>query len=185
MEVIIEDNGTKIKITSGLEVKNVIKSQIREIEVIKTNIIKIDIGRDALENVFINFPDVTSPLKPSPESLRDLLLSFLESAGGSDAKESRQLEQTEVLNALKATSLSLQVLVGNIDNKTMFQPLIIDRSGANVVYKGYAPVGTATDSALWAIEKVSSLKNVETHLWADGDMKFDNVWNNRETLIYK
>lgn len=185
MAVIIEDNGTKIKITSGTDVTNVIKSQIKGIEVIKTNIIKIDIGKDALENVFFSFADVSSPVKPSPESLRDLLLSYLESTGGSDAKESRQLEQTDVLNAIKATSQNLQTLVNSIDSKTVYQPLIIDKSGANVVYRGYAPAGTATGSALWAIEKVTSAKGIETHLWADGDMKFDNVWNNRETLIYK
>lgn len=184
MDVTIEDNGTKIKITSGTEVKNIIKSQIREIEVIKINIIKIDIGKDALENVFINFADVTSPVKPDPESLRDTLLSFLETSGGVSAKESRQVEQIDILNSLKTTSQNLQGLINEIDNKTPFQPLVIDKSGANVVYKGYAPIGTATGAPLWAIEKIRSSRGIETHFWADGNMMFDNIWDNRETLIY-
>lgn len=184
MTVTIEDNGTKIKITSDGEVRNIIKTQIREIEVIKTNIIKIDIGRDALENVFINFADVTSPTKPDPESLRDALLAFLETGIGTGAKESHQLEEIDILNTLKTTTLSLQNLTSDLDNKAFFQPLIIDKSGANVIYNGYAPVGTPVGSPLWAIEKVTSSKGVETHLWADGDKKFDNVWSNRETLTY-
>jgi hypothetical protein len=183
MATTIEDNGTKIKITSNGEVRNVIKSQIRDIGVIKTNIITIDIGAGALENIFIPFADVTAPSKPDPESLRDAILAFLETGGL--AKEARQIEENGLLNDLKTAATNLQNVVSSIDSKNFYQPLMIDKSGANVVYRGYASVGTPTKSPLWAIEKVTSAKSIETHTWADGDMKFDNVWDNRETLIYK
>jgi hypothetical protein len=185
MAVTIEDNGTKIKITSGTEVKNVIKSQIREIEVIKTNIIKIDIGRGALENVFIAFADVTVPVKPDPESLRDALLVFLETSGGSLAKEEKQSQEVGLLTDLKTTVLTLQGLITSLDNKAFLQPSLVDNSGAGVVYKGYSAVGTLTTSPLWAIEKVRSQSGLETHTWADGNKNFDNIWNNRESLTYQ
>lgn len=185
MAVTIEDNGTKIKITSGTEVRNIMKSQIREIEVIKTDIIKIDIGKGALENIFIAFTDVTVPAKPDPKTLRDAILAFLESTGGTGAKEAKQTEEIELLTGLKTSVLTLQGLVTSIDNKAFYQPLLVDNSGAGVVYKGYATIGTLTSAASWAIEKISSSKGLETHAWADGDRNFDNIWEKRETLTYK
>lgn len=184
MAVTIEDNGAKIRITSGTEVRNVMKSHIREIEVIKTNIIKIDIGRGALENIFIVFADVSAPLKPDPESLRDALLVFLESSGGSLAKEDKQVQEISLTTELKNTTILLQGLITSLDSKTFYQPLLVDNSGAGVVYKGYAGIGTVTSEALWAIEKIRTQGGLETHTWADGNKNFDNVWNNRESLTY-
>lgn len=184
MAVTIEDNGTKIKITSEAEARSIIKARIREIEVIKTNILKIDLGRGALENIFIPFAEVSSPLKENPEALRDTLLGFLENSGGSGAKESKQDQQIELLNNLKSSILTTQELVASIDNKNFFQPLLVDNN-AGVIYRGYAAIGTETKAALWAIERISSHKGLETHSWADGNRNFDNVWDDREKLIYK
>jgi hypothetical protein len=184
MATTIEDNGTKIKITTDTEVRNVIKSRIKEIDVIKTNIIMIDIGVGALENIFIPYADVTAPAKPDPASLRDAILAFLET-GGIEAKEAKQTEEINLIGDLKATVQSLQNALASIDSKEFFKPLIVDKSGANVVYNGYAIPGTLTNAGAWAIEKVTSSKGIELHTWADGDMKFDNVWDNREKLIYK
>lgn len=184
MAVTIEDNGTRIKITDGIDVRNVIKTQIRGIEVIKSNIIMIDIGDGVLENIFIPYADVTVPVKPDPASLRDAILAFLDT-GGIEAKEAKQIQEISLLTDLKATIVSLQTLVTSIDGKSYYKPIIVDKSGANVVYNGYAVPGTLSSAALWAIEKVTSSKGIELHTWADGDMKFDNIWNNRESLTYK
>lgn len=185
MATTIEDNGTKIKITSGTEVRNIMKTHIREVEVIKTDIIKIDIGGGALENVFISFSDVAVPSKPDAEALRDAILAFLEISGGNGAKESKQIEEIETLNGLKASVIVLQGIVNSIDSKAFYQPLLVDSSGAGVVYKGYALIGTLTSAPLWAIEKIRSLRGLETHTWAEGNKNFDKVWDNRESLTYK
>jgi len=184
MAISIEDNGTKIKITNGTEVRNIMKSQVREIEVIKTNIIKIDIGQGALDNIFIAFADVTVPLKPDPDALRDAILAFMETSGGSGAKEEKQTQEIELLNSLKASMLTLQGAITNIDSKTFYQPLLVDNN-AGVIYRGYAEIGTDPKVALWAIERISSSKGLETHKWADGNKNFDNIWDKREELIYK
>ncbi|MDP3558106.1 MAG: hypothetical protein Q8T03_12105 [Bacteroidota bacterium] len=183
MAVTIEDNGTRIKITDESDVRNVIKSQIRGIEVIKTNIIMIDIGDGVLENIFIQYADVISPAKPDPASLRDAILAFLDT-GGIEAKEAKQVQEISLLSDLKASILNLQTLITSIDGKSFYKPLITDKSGANVVYNGYAQPGTLKTAPLWSIEKITSSKGIELHTWADGDMNFDNIWNNRETLVY-
>jgi len=184
MAISIEDNGTKIKITNGTEVRNIMKSQVREIEVIKTNIIKIDIGQGALDNIFIPFADVTVPLKSDPETLRDTILTFLESVGGNGAKEANQVQEIELLSGLKNSIQTLQGLITSIDNKSFYQPLLVDNN-AGVIYRGYAAIGADPKAAVWAIERISSSKGLQTHKWADGDRNFDNIWDKREELIYK
>ena len=44
----ITNNGASLKIKNGTLVRNIMKNQILEIAVVKTNIIKIDIGKGAL-----------------------------------------------------------------------------------------------------------------------------------------
>ncbi|MBL7932315.1 MAG: hypothetical protein JNL60_10450, partial [Bacteroidia bacterium] len=67
----ITDNGASLKLTIGTQIRNITKSQIIEVSVIKTNIIKIDIGQGALHNIFIPYTDVTSPVTANAAALRD------------------------------------------------------------------------------------------------------------------
>lgn len=54
-----------------------------------------------------------------------------------------------------------------------------------VEYIGFAKPGTSTSSASWQIKKmVYSGTNVISILFADGDLNFDNVWDNRASLSY-
>ena len=48
MSVQITNNGASLKIVDGTDTRNIMKNQILEIAVIKTNIVKIDIGKGAL-----------------------------------------------------------------------------------------------------------------------------------------
>jgi hypothetical protein len=49
-------------------------------------------------------------------------------------------------------------------------------------YIGLAKPGTATSSAGWQIKKLTySGTDVVSILFADGDTKFDNIWDNRST----
>lgn len=61
--------------------------------------------------------------------------------------------------------------------------LILDSSATPVLYVGQALPGTATTSATWSIKKIDTSSGVIIK-WADGDTNFDNVWNNRASLIY-
>lgn len=61
---------------------------------------------------------------------------------------------------------------------------IIDSVGGGVTYYGYAPLGTKITDPSWKIKKVVVVVGLTTTLYADGDMKYDNVWNDRTSLSY-
>lgn len=56
----------------------------------------------------------------------------------------------------------------------------------NPEYIGEADPGTAVTSAGWRIKKITydSNQNPTDVKWADGDTKFDNIWNDRATYTY-
>ena len=178
MEII--NDGAAIKIINGTQSRDVLKYQIKVVEVIKTNIIKIDIGAGALGNIFVPYAAVTNPNTASPDALKDAILAMLPSSStgaAGMATEAKQDTANILLNQMKSTLLDL---------KTQAQvPSMIDDTGANLVYKGYAAVGTLENQPLWAIERVRIENGVEVHAWADGDRNFDNVWIDREAATYK
>lgn len=58
-------------------------------------------------------------------------------------------------------------------------------SGNNVEFVGKAEPGSATSAAVWQIMKLTySGNNVTDVEWADGNLNFDNVWDNRAGLSY-
>lgn len=187
MPTTIEDNGASLKISDGTLTRNVTKSQIIEVTVIKTNIIKIDIGQGALHNIFIPYIDVTNPVTANAGALRDRINDFLAPAIGSSvgsATEAKQIEQIDVLNTINSSVTTIKNLVTTIDNKIFYEPLLIDDSGVGLIYKGYAIPGTLQNAAQWAIQRIRREGDVEVYTWADGDKNFDNSWIDRETLTY-
>lgn len=61
--------------------------------------------------------------------------------------------------------------------------LQVDTVG-NTNYLGYATAGSVTSGAVWAIKRVVETGNNVVITWADGTKDFDNVWDNRTSLIY-
>ncbi len=185
MATTIVDNGASLKITIGTQERNIIKAQIIEISVIKTNIVKIDIGLGVLHNVFVQHSEVTAPLTPSPEALRDTINAMLTPpVTAVTASEQRQIEQIDILNAMKNQLQTIQALVTTLDTKIFFEPLIVDDSGANVLYNGYAVVGTSQESPTWAIERIQKKDGMDVTTWANGSKSLTNSWLDRESLSY-
>lgn len=62
----------------------------------------------------------------------------------------------------------------------------VGRTDGQPVFVGYAPPGKLTSDAVWKIMKLTYDGNSQltSRLWADGDTKFDNVWDNRLVLTY-
>lgn len=58
------------------------------------------------------------------------------------------------------------------------------RTSGSAIYIGEAEPGTATSASAWRIQKVQTSGNNVDALWADGNTRFDNVWDNRESLNY-
>lgn len=59
-----------------------------------------------------------------------------------------------------------------------------DDASATVSYYGWASPGIATSTAAWRIMKKTVAGTVTSYTWADGDLNFDNIWNNRASLSY-
>ena len=68
---------------------------------------------------------------------------------------------------------------GNFNDKL----LQVDSEGSTT-YLGYADPGTATSSALWAIKRIVETGKDVSITWADGDNSFNNIWDDRLTLVY-
>jgi hypothetical protein len=193
MAITIENTGASLKITNGTEVRHITKSQILEVAVIKTTIIKLDIGKTALQNVFISYGDVTIPSTANPAALRDTIANMLtpETGASGGATETKQDTQITKLTDLNTAIASLNTLMTSLDNrmnsmdsKLFFEPRRIDDSGVGTIYKGYSNPGVAEGVAQWAIQRIENVGEVDVYSWADGNKNFDNRWTDRETLAY-
>lgn len=61
-----------------------------------------------------------------------------------------------------------------------------DTTTANVTYIGKAVLtgsAIATSSAVWQVQKVDETTGTVV-TWADGNNKYDNIWDNRASLTY-
>jgi hypothetical protein len=61
---------------------------------------------------------------------------------------------------------------------------IVDEYDSNTTYVGYAGFGASKADAVWQIKKVLRNGTVTEILWADGNDRYDNIWNNRTALTY-
>lgn len=59
----------------------------------------------------------------------------------------------------------------------------VDSGDSNIEYVGEALPGTLTSASEWRILRVDSTSGTVT-AYADGDIQFDNIWDNRESLSY-
>ena len=100
------------------------------------------------------------------------------------ATEAKQTEEINEIKTLQAVVGNLQAKVNSIEDKTPYQPKLVDESNANVVYNGFALPGSAVDAPVWAVQKVTKTNGVYSYQWAGGNKDFDKVWNNRKVLIY-
>lgn len=180
----IVNNGASLKITADGAPRFIMKAQIREVEIVHDSIIKIDIGQGALNNVFLDQATVDVPTSTSVDDLRDQIMAMLQSSVAGLATEQHQIEQIGQVNNLSQMVKDVQSKIGSVDSKLLPEPLLIDESNPNVVYKGYAAPGVKTSDAVWAIEKITFKKGVLSNQWAAGNKNFDKVWDGRVALIF-
>lgn len=58
-----------------------------------------------------------------------------------------------------------------------------DAGDSNIQYVGKAGLGSATGDAVWQIKRIDSTSGTVI-TFADSDDKYDNIWDNRESLTY-
>lgn len=181
----IENNNNNLKITVDGNARFIMKSQISEVEIAYGNIIKIDIGKGALNNVFVDQADVTLPVSTDVTDLRDKILAMLQPVVGSgNATEIKQTEQLQELQLVKTAVTDIKDKISSVNDKLFFEPRISDETNANTIYRGYALTGISGEVAGWAIQKITNTRGVLTYQWAGGTKDFDKVWNNRKNFIY-
>ncbi len=180
----ILNNGATLKITISGVTKLLAKNQIKEITLVKTNIVKIDIGA-GIGNLFITYADVTVPAVATPDDLvaeiNTMLAAAAVAGGATELKQDTTITQ---LNAIKTDIASMKTKLDNLDNKLFFDALLIDESALNAIYRGFALPGASTSTAVWAIERTTQVGEVTIKKWAGGSRNFAFIWDNREALTY-
>jgi hypothetical protein len=181
----IINNGASLKINQDGNIRMILKNQIAVVEVLHDTIIRIDIGKGALNNVFIDQADVKNIVTISPEELRDKIMDMLQvpTANGL-ATEAKQTEQTTELQNVKNALSDMKEKIAALNEKLFFEPRISDETNANIIYRGFAFTSVTNDVPAWAIQKITQTRGTLTYQWAGGNKNFDKVWNNRKTLIY-
>lgn len=60
----------------------------------------------------------------------------------------------------------------------------IDEYDSTTTYIGKAKIGADGGDAVWQIRKIFVNGTVTQVLWADGDNRYNNIWDNRTILSY-
>lgn len=60
----------------------------------------------------------------------------------------------------------------------------VDDSVSGTTYIGMATPGSSTSAAVWRIFRIVETAGDTDMTWADGNILFDNIWDNRTGLSY-
>ena len=183
-EILIENNGASIKITDGGVARFVLKSQIREVEIVRDTIIKMDIGQGALNNIFVDQALVTTPVSTGVEDLRDQIIAMFQNSFYGVATEANQKKEIDIVSGFAASLKEMSAKVNSLEDKIFYEPSLVDESNPNAVYNGFAAPGAKSSDAVWAVQKVTKVKGVFVYQWAAGTKTFDKIWDGRRTLVY-
>jgi hypothetical protein len=61
---------------------------------------------------------------------------------------------------------------------------LVDEVSGNLTYIGIAKLGTPDASTGWQILRIQKTGSVTTLQYADGNARYDNIWNDRASLTY-
>lgn len=181
----ISNEGASLSITVNGSSALLSKLHIREISVVGHNTLKIDVGRGPLQNIYIPFADITVPAAGSAVEIRDILNGYLSASINGGATEAKQQEILNEMALMKQSLIEIKNAIaaaGGGGGLTI--PLLIDETVPGEAYKGFAVSGTDPSQPDWAIQKTTYDKGVTHVYWADGNMNFDNIWDDRYNLTY-
>lgn len=187
MAIEILNDGASLRIVNKGSVILVNKLQIKSIETIRTDTVRLDIGDGALKNIYIKFTEVTIPAGLTDAGqLRDAINTMLKT--NSDGLATAELQQTgnTTLNSILTVLGEIKVILSNLKCGGNCQEMRIDESDPLSIYYGFAVAGSATGQAVWSIRRESRKKENDIVIveWADGNELFDNVWEQRIDLAY-
>lgn len=183
LPVRIINDGAVIRIEKGTKTLLVTKEQVKTIDIVHENIVRIDIGEGPLKNIFVNFHEVGSPLLNSANELRDLIKGWLlsDNYNGGDATEATQLS---ILNKLGDLALILQTIRQHEEDFTKSEPSRIDESNPYMIYRGWHRVLGVPETEEWAIERIRREGDEIIREWAFGTRRQIYKWTDRLTFSY-
>ena len=187
MAIEILNDGATLRIVNKGSVILVNKLQIKSIETIRTDTVRLDIGDGALKNIYIKFADVSTPAGLTDAGqLRDAINAMLKTNG--DGLATAELQQTgnATLNSILTVLGEIKVILSNLKCGGNCQEMRIDESNPLSIYYGFAVAGSATGQAVWSIRRETKTKENDIVIveWADGNELFDNIWDERRNLAY-
>ena len=182
----IIDDGASIKIVTNGVPKFVLKTNVVTVETLFNGKIKIDIGKDPLHNVYVDQATVDNPVSVNPDDLRDKIEAMLEpvSMAGTTATAANQLIQTAELQNIKTSMVNVNNALNVMNDNMVLEPKLVDETEGRVIYKGYAVPGTAGNTAVWAIQRVTNDDGNLSYHWALGTKNFDKRWDLRREYQY-
>jgi len=71
-----------------------------------------------------------------------------------------------------------------ITSLSPIKTLAVDEISSALTYLGFAKPGTGTDEAKWQIRRITKTGTVTVFEFADGNDRYDNVWDDRTSLTY-
>ena len=171
----IYDTGACLKLIIKENISLINKGQVRTIDIVRGDTIRIDIGQGALKNVYIRPNDMDYPLGvKSVSEFRDYIGGLMVQLTG-DGSNLMAL-QVKLLDAINRSWL------GNLLANSL--PSREDESQPSVVYRGFAMPGANPGDSVWAIVRITRTNNQVLYDWADGNENYDNIWDNRYELVY-
>jgi hypothetical protein len=185
----IFDDGACIRIQRLGDQNNIVKvlmlskEQVKTIDVIKDNIVRIDIGEGPLNNIFINFLEVTFPVLSSADELRNEINAMLKSDiyDGDNLSEVTQRNILTKLEEIAALMQSNNVAEANLSNG---EPSRIDESNPYMIYKGWHKLFGDEQANEWAIQRVRRENDQIIYEWAFGTQKQIYKWWDRASFAY-
>jgi hypothetical protein len=203
---IINDNSCIRVINDGTPLL-INKAQIKTIDTVKNELVRIDIGEGALRHIYIRATEVTLPAGLADvNALRDAIKAMLD---GTDCcaqmtaiAQSELGKMAEVKASVDTLGQNQSAQLGNVltalgqikdalngNNDRFREPVRIDESNPLVIYNGFvasfSAAGPTASDPLWAVQKVMRTGDTFIYLWANGNKQFTNIWDNRETLDYQ
>ena len=179
----IFNDGAVIRVENGTKTLLVTKEQVKTIDIVQNNVVRIDIGEGPLKNIFINYQDVTNPAVSSASELRDLIKGWLvsDNYNGGDATEATQLS---ILTKLGDLALILQAIKVKDADFAKEAPSRVDESNPYMIYRGWHGAFGYPDAEEWAIERIKREGDEIIHEWAFGTKKQMYKWNDRLEMNY-
>lgn len=174
----IFNDGACIRIVNDTKTLLVTKEQVKTIDTIQNNVVRIDIGEGPLKNIFINYQDVNLPVVNSANELREEIKSMLlsDQYDGNDATEQNQIL---MLNKM----IDLELLLKDIKQKEADlaerEPSRVDESNPYMVYRGWHKASGVPTENEWAIERIKREGDEIIHEWAFGTQNQVYSWASR------